>query len=69
MIDFLNTVEELPVSARKELFDYAEFLRNKFSKKKKSKSFKLDWAGDLKEFNSEFSSVDLQHEILNLWTK
>lgn len=69
MNDFLNTVEELPITARKELYDYAEFLHHKFNKKKKSKSFKFDWAGDLKEFGNDYSSIEIQHQILNMWTK
>jgi hypothetical protein len=69
MIDLLSTIEELPVSARKELYEYAEFLHSRFSKKKKSKSFKLDWAGDLKELGTKYSSVELQHQIINMWTK
>jgi hypothetical protein len=69
MIDFMNIVEELPISAKKELFEYAEFLSYKFSKKKKSKSFKFDWIGDLKELGVDYNSVELQHQILNLWTK
>lgn len=69
MIDLLSTVEELPVSARKELYDYAEFLHKKFSRKKKSKSFKLNWAGDLKELSAKYNGVELQHQMLTLWTK
>lgn len=69
MNDFYNTVEELPISARKELYEYAEFLRYKFSKENKSKSFKLDWAGDLQDLGAELTSVELQHQILNMWAK
>ena len=69
MIDLLSTVEELPVSARNELYDYAEYLHKKFSREKKSKSFKLNWVGDLKELAANYNGVELQHEILNMWTK
>ena len=69
MFDIYNTIEELPLSARQDLFNYAEYLHNKYNKKKKSKSFKLDWAGGLSELSTKFSSVELQHEISNMWQK
>lgn len=69
MFDILNTIKELPDSARHDLYNYAEYLHKKYHKEKKSKSFKLDWVGDLSELNIKYSSVELQHEITNMWLK
>ena len=69
MIDFYSKVEELPISAGKDLYDYAINLSIKFNKKKKSKAFKLDWVGDLSELYSQYNSIELQHQISNMWIK
>ncbi len=69
MFDIYSAIEELPLSARQDLFKYAEYLHNKFNKKKKTKSFKLNWVGGLSELNTKYSSVELQHEISNMWLK
>ncbi len=69
MFDILNTINELPDSARRDLYNYAEFLRKKYNKEKRSKSFKFDWVGDLSNLNTQYSSVELQHKIVNLWQK
>jgi len=66
MTALIKLLESLPPEAQHELFNYAQFLQLKFHKQKKTKSFKLDWAGDLK---GKYNSVQLQHEINNLWNK
>ncbi len=69
MFDIYNTIQELPVSARNYLFNYAQYLHKKYNKKKKSKSFKLDRVGALSDLNTNYTSVELQHEISNMWQK
>lgn len=57
-------IEELPTDLKKEVFDYIEFLLQKYSKRIKKEKFRFDWEGGLSELKDKFTSVELQHKAL-----
>ncbi len=63
-----KTMEKLPNAAKKELIDFAEFLKQKYSRERIHKKLKLDWAGKLERYKDKLNDpVMLQHEITDLW--
>ncbi len=61
MQDVERILSQLPPEARKELLDYAEFLLQKYGKKK-APGFEFTWEGKLKDV--KLTSVELQHKAL-----
>ena len=63
-------INELPESIIPEIYDYIEFLLSKYGSTKKDVSkFRFDWEGSLNKLKNKYSSVDLQHKLLeNLQT-
>ncbi len=55
-------VRELPIERQAEVRNFVEFLLAKQSSRPRQKP-QFDWAGALKDMRSEFTSVELQHEI------
>ncbi len=41
----------------------------KLQKKKSKNKLGFSWAGGLKDLKNKYTSVELQHEMLNLWSK
>ena len=68
MTKITSILNTLPSNARKELIDFAEFLKNKYSQKKKKNTLKLDWAGGLEKYKDNFEPVELQHNISDWWS-
>ncbi|MEW6171998.1 MAG: DUF2281 domain-containing protein [Bacillota bacterium] len=56
-------IEQLPPDLQQEVKDFAEFLLAKRAKKP-CRLPKFDWAGALKDLREYYSSVELQHKIL-----
>lgn len=56
-------IEQLPPDLQEEVKDFAEFLLVKRSRKH-SRLPRFDWAGALKDLPERYSSVELQHKIL-----
>ena len=56
--------DELPENLKYEVLDYIEFLLQKYGKLSEKKKFKFDWEGGLSELKEEYTSVELQHKIL-----
>lgn len=52
----------LPPELQQEVEDFVEFLIEKKMKRPKGKP-KFNWAGALKEFRDQYTSVELQHKI------
>jgi hypothetical protein len=58
-------VRELPQDLRKEVLDYIEFLLKKYKgNETKPKKFKFGWEGGLSHLRDKYTSVELQHKIL-----
>jgi hypothetical protein len=65
-----KSIEKLPHEAKKELLDFAEFLKQKYLKGNSHKTLKLDWAGKLAKYKDKLDDpVVLQHEVSNLWSR
>jgi hypothetical protein len=59
-------IRELPEGLRREVLDYVEFLLKKYKGRKiGAKKFKFDWEGGLSEIREKFTSVELQHKVLD----
>lgn len=54
-------VKELPPELQKEVRDFTEFLLEKRAKKHRGKP-RFDWAGALKDWRDQYTSVELQHK-------
>ena len=60
-------MQELPEDLRREVLDYMGFLLRKYKGgETKAKKFKFDWEGGLSEIRDKFTSVELQHNALDL---
>lgn len=59
-------IKELPPELHQEAEDYISFLIEKRAKKPKG-DLKLDWIGALEDMSDKYSSVELQHKILDWW--
>ncbi|MFH0947908.1 MAG: DUF2281 domain-containing protein [Elusimicrobiota bacterium] len=58
-------LQKLPVVFRREVLDYLEFLTSKYqSKKVTHRKFKFNWEGGLADIKERFTSVELQHKVL-----
>jgi len=59
-------IKELPPELQQEVEDFVEFLIEKRAGKPKGR-LKLDWRGALRDLRDQYTSVELQHEILGRW--
>ncbi len=57
---------ELPPELQQEVEDFIRFLLEKRGQKPRSR-FKLDWRGALGDLRDQYTSVELQHKILEWW--
>ena len=57
--------EMLPSELQKEAADFIDFLLTRKSSKQKKKP-KLNWIGGLKEYRSQYTSLELQEKALEL---
>ncbi|MFM2225382.1 MAG: hypothetical protein RJA07_1584 [Bacteroidota bacterium] len=67
-IEIQKEVESLPIEMQKEVEHFIGYLKSKITSSQKPKDkMKMEWAGALKEFKNQYTSVELQHEILKDW--
>ncbi len=57
---------KLPPEHQQEVRDFARFLAEKKARPKRRK-LKLDWAGGLREFRNQYTSLELQKKSLDWW--
>ncbi|MBI3015860.1 MAG: DUF2281 domain-containing protein [Candidatus Tectomicrobia bacterium] len=66
----MSTIEEimkqLPPELRKEVQDFARALLERRARPKQKK-LRLSWAGGLREFRDQFTSLELQRKALEWW--
>lgn len=58
-------IKSLPPEYKQEVQDFIEFILEKRLKKQRKKP-EFDWAGAMKDLRNQYTSVDLQHKILEL---
>ena len=59
-------IKELPPELYREAEDFIRFLVERRARKPKGE-LKLDWIGALQDMKDQYTSVELQHEILDWW--
>jgi hypothetical protein len=66
--EILESAKELPEELQAEVRDFARFLAEKMARPTRKK-LRLDWAGALKDLRGKYTSVELQHKILDYWVE
>jgi hypothetical protein len=59
-------IRELPPELLQEVYDFARFLLDTKVRRKQNK-LRLSWAGALREFRDQFTSLGLQKKALEWW--
>lgn len=57
-------IRELPPDLQQEVYDFACFLLEKKKIRSKQEKLSMTWAGGLKEFRDQFTSLELQKKAL-----
>ena len=63
-----ENIQKLSPELQQEVEQFVQSLLEKDQKRAKKRP-KLDWAGALKEFRDQYTSVELQHEISRMRTE
>jgi len=59
-------IDQLPPDLQQEVMDFVQFLLdNKL--RRKQKKLRLTWAGALREYRDQFTSLELQKKALEWW--
>lgn len=66
MQNLSESIDKLSPDLQQKVFDYIEQLTG--NRKKKRKKLSLNWAGGLKEYKDQFTSLELQKKSLEWWT-
>jgi hypothetical protein len=61
-------IKELPPDLQQEVEDFVQFLLEK-RVRKPSKQIQLDWRGAMRDLSGQYSSVELQHKLLDFWNE
>lgn len=56
-------IKELPPELRQEVEDFVQFLLEKRARKR-GKTLRQDWAGMLRDFRGQYTSLELQKKAL-----
>jgi hypothetical protein len=59
-------IKELPPQLQNEVREYAQYLVDTKVKPKR-KYLRMDWAGGLREYRNQFTSLQLQKKALEWW--
>ena len=62
------SIERLPESIKKEVYEFAEFLMEKHEAKIKRKKPNFGWKGALRDLKGKYTSIELQHKVTE-WRK
>lgn len=58
-------MQKLPEDLKRKVLNYVDFLLSKCQDREAARGkFKFDWEGGLSEIRKEFTSVQLQHKVL-----
>ena len=56
-------IRELPPDIQTQVRDFAEFLLAK--RERRTTTLRQDWAGALREYRQQYTSLELQHQALD----
>ncbi len=68
MKDIQNIIKEIPPEYQEEVLDFIAFLQKK-ARKRKYQRLSLDWAGGLRDYKDQFTSLELQKKTLRWWSE
>ena len=57
-------VQDLPIYAQREVRDFVEFLLTKHGREP-GKKLRQDWAGALRDYRQQYTSLELQQKALD----
>jgi len=60
-------VKELPPDLQQEVQDFARYLLETKVRPRPSRKMRLTWAGGLREFRDQYTSLELQKKALEWW--
>lgn len=66
--EVIESTKELPEELQTEVRDFARFLKENRVPRPQRK-LRMDWAGGLKDLRDKYTSVELQHKILDWWVE
>jgi hypothetical protein len=66
--EVVKVTNGLPERLQEEVRDFARFLAEKKARPLRRK-LRMDWAGGLKDLRDKYTSVELQHKILDWWVE
>ncbi len=61
-----DKIKLLPPELQQEVEDFVDFLTEKWARKPAGK-LRMTWAGGLREFRDQFTSLELQKKALEWW--
>lgn len=61
-----DLIKELPLELQQEVRDFTQFLLNT-KVRPKQKNLRMTWAGALRDFRDQFTSLELQKKALEWW--
>lgn len=65
--DTENIMSQLPPELQQEVHDFARYLLEAKAKPERRRKPTFAWRGALKDLRDQYTSVELQHEILKSW--
>ncbi len=66
MQSLAESINRLPIDLQEKVFAYIDELKK--NRKKKKRKLSMKWAGGLREYKDQFTSVELQKKSLEWWT-
>jgi len=61
-----EVMKQLPPQLQQEVLDFAQYLLDT-KVRRKQKKLRMTWAGALREFRDQFTSLELQKKALEWW--
>jgi len=65
MKNIVERIKELPPELQQEVEDFVQSLEKRVRKPKGQ--LRLDWRGGLRDLRDQYTSVELQHKVLEWW--
>lgn len=65
MKNIVERIQKLPPELQQEVEDFVQSLEKRVQKPKGQ--LKLDWRGGLRDLRDQYTSVELQHRVLEWW--
>jgi len=64
--EMVKMIKELPPELQREVGDFVQFLLERRARKS-GRKLRQDWAGALREFRDQYTSLELQKKALEWW--